>query len=144
MRTGKRATGLIAVGRVLFGAGLGLAAACGGYPDGMVVVKVSGLVSSITALQVNMKLDAVTARNPEPTGNLGATAFVVYDGMQRFGVQVPQGTGTLCLCIKGNDTNLQVVSSGTAVLDLSAAREVAVTLGSGTTCDVATLVCPAH
>ena len=130
--------------RGLLGAGLLLAASCGGYPDGLVVVQVGGLVSSITALQVNVKLDDVTAKNPSPTPNLGDTAFVVYEDMQRFGVQVPAGTATLCLCVKGYNTSLQVVRSGTVALNLSAGHQTLVTLSEATTCDVATLVCPAH
>ena len=143
MRRQKLASRLGA-GRWLLGAGLLLSAACGGYPDGLVVVQVSGLVSTITALQVNVKLDDVTAKNPKFQANLGDTAFVVYDDMQRFGVQVPTGTSTLCLCVKGHNTSLQVVRAGTLTLNLADGREAKVTLSEAVSCDATTLVCPAH
>ena len=144
MRRQKLASRLLGGGRGLLVAGLLGAASCGAYPDGLVVVRVSGLLSTITALQVQVKLDDTTARNPSPQPNLESTAFVVYDDMQRFGVQVPTGTATLCLCIKGNNTSLEVVRSGTAVVHLAEGREVSVALSQGTACDIATLACAAH
>ena len=144
MRRQQLASRLLGAARALLGALGVLAASCGGYPDGLVVVNVGGLVSAITQLDVTLKLDDATATNTHPQTGLDATAFVVNDDMKRFGVQVPAGTGTLCLCIKGHNTSLVVVRSATATLNLTQGRELAVTLSEGTACDVATLACPAH
>jgi hypothetical protein len=108
--------------------GLFSASACGGYPDGLVVVKVGGLVSSITELRVTVQLDGAPAKNTKPQADLGDLAFVVHDDMQRFGVQVPSGTQTLGLSITGYNTNLEVVRSGSAMLSLATGPEFDVLL----------------
>lgn len=104
-----------------------LATSCGA-PDGLVVVRVNGLVREITALYVTIKLDGVDAKNSQPQAGLGDMTFVVYDEMQRFGVQVPRGTQSLSLSIIGYNTSLVAVRSGSATLDLTQGSEVDVTL----------------
>ena len=77
---------------------------------------------------VNLKLDGVAATNARSAPGSADMNFVVYDDMQRFGVQVPPGTKMLDLVISGYNTNLELVKSGTAMLDLSVSSEVAVPL----------------
>ena len=122
---------LLGVLRGLLCLSLLLATACGGAPDGLVVVRVSGLLSTITALSVTVTLDNVVAKNPQPQTQPGAseTKFLIFDDMQRFGVQVPSGTQMLKLDVIGYNTNLEVVRSGTGTLpDVTQSRELAVTL----------------
>ena len=100
---------------------------CGGQQN-LVVVNVTGLVSEIKELYVTMQLDGVPAKNTRPLPESGDSAFVVYDQMQRFGIEVPIGTGTLSLDIKGHNTTREIVRSGTGTLNLTVARELSVVL----------------
>ena len=99
-----------------------------GAPSGLVVVRVNGLVKEITALYVTIKLDGVDAKNSQPQSGLGDMTFVVYDEMQRFGVQVPSGTQSLSLNVIGYNTNLVALRTGSATLELTQGSEVEVTL----------------
>lgn len=113
--------------RGLLAAALLLASSCGA-PEGLVTVRVNGLIKDITALYVTIQLDGVAAKNTKPQTNLGDTTFVVYDEMQRFGVQVPAGTQSLGVSITGYNTNLVALRAGTGSIDLAQGRELDITL----------------
>lgn len=104
-----------------------LLSACGGQQN-LVVVNVVGLVPEIKELYVTMQLDGVQAKNTRPLPESGDSAFVVYDQMQRFGIEVPIGTGVLALDIKGHNTTREVVRSGTGMLNLTVSHELSVVL----------------
>lgn len=103
--------------------------ACGNQQN-LVIVNVSGLVAEVKELYVTMLLDGSPAKNTRPLPESGDSAFVVYDQMQRFGIEVPIGTGTLSLDIKGHNTTREVVRSGTGMLNLTVARELSVVLSA--------------
>lgn len=125
----KLANRLLGKVRGLLVVGLMLLASCGGYPSGLVIVRVSGLLSSITELLVTMQLDGVPAKNTRaPAGAADPSSFLVYEGMERFGVQVPAGTSSLTITIVGHNTALENVRMGSATLDLSLGSEVEVPL----------------
>lgn len=104
-----------------------LLAACGPSSN-LVVVNVQGLVGGITELYVTMQLDGVPARNSRPVAESGDGGFVVYKGMERFGIEVPPGTGTLSLDVKGFGTTREIVRSGSASLNLAAGHELTIQL----------------
>jgi hypothetical protein len=120
---------LLGAARGLLVVGLLLLASCGGYPSGLVIVRVSGLVSSITELLVTLQLDGVPAKNSRaPAGAADPGSFLIHDDMQRFGVQVPPETTSLTITIVGHNTALETVRTGSATLDLSQGSEVEVPL----------------
>ena len=106
---------------------LGPMAGCG-RSDSLVVVHVAGLVPTITELYVTMKLDGTTAKNTQPLPESGTDAFVVHQQMERFGIQVPTGSSSLALSIKGFDTNRVVVRTGEVTWSLAQGQDVDVTL----------------
>jgi hypothetical protein len=103
--------------------------ACGGAQN-LVIVNVAGLVPEIKELYVTMQLDGVPAKNTRPLPESGDSAFVVYDQMHRFGIEVPIGTGTLSLDIKGHSTTRDTVRSGTGSVNLTVARELSIVLSA--------------
>jgi hypothetical protein len=107
-----------------------LLSSCGGSSGDLVIVQVSGLASTITELYVTMQLDGTTARNTNPQHGASDMAFFVYDDMQRFGVQVPDGTQVLSLNIIGYDTSLVVVRMGSGMLSLAQGKELDITLAA--------------
>jgi hypothetical protein len=102
-----------------------LTASCGGYPDGLVVVRVEGLLPTISELSVTMKLDNVDATDSK---NKPSMTFVVVDDLTRFGVQVPAGTQNVAVTVVGQDVYLQNVRSGSTMFSLSQGRDFTVTL----------------
>ena len=94
-------------------------ASCGGRPDNMVIVAVSGLLPRITELYVTMQLDDIAAKNSRPVPESGSDGFVVYQQMERFAVEVPDNTQRITIDIKGFDTARSVVRQGTGSLSLS-------------------------
>jgi hypothetical protein len=105
-----------------------LVASCGGYPDGVVVVRVSGLVPNITELSVTMQLDGTNATNTRPSPGVNSMTFLVTDDMSRFGIQVPAGTQSIGLKVIGYDTDLVVIRMGTTTLDVTQGKDFAITL----------------
>lgn len=103
------------------------AASCGAA-DGLVIVKVSGLAKEITALYVTIQLDGVAATNSKPQTGVDTMTFVVYDEMQRFGVQIPRDTRTVGLSIVGYNTSLVRVRAGSGTLELAQGSEIEITL----------------
>ena len=127
MRRKAAASRLFVAARGLLLAALVLASSCG-VPDGLVTVRVNGLIKDITALYVTIQLDGVMAKNTKPQSNLGDTTFVVYDEMQRFGVQVPSGTQSLGVSVIGYNTSLVALRMGTGSLDVTQGKELDITL----------------
>lgn len=101
---------------------------CGGRPDNLVIVEVSGLLPRITELYVTMKLDDVAAKNSMPITESGPSAFVVYQQMERFGIEVPVNTQRLSVEIKGFDTSRETVRQGQGSLELSQSRDLSIEL----------------
>ncbi|MFO0622966.1 MAG: hypothetical protein U0745_16350 [Polyangia bacterium] len=101
---------------------------CGGRPDSLVVVEVSGLLPRITELFVTMKLDDVAAKNTMPITETGSSAFVVYQQMERFGIEVPVNTQRIEVDIKGFDTARETVRQGQGSLELSQGHDLSIEL----------------
>jgi len=101
---------------------------CGGRPQNMVIVQVSGLLPRITELYVTMKLDGVPAKNSMPVPETGTSAFIVYQQMERFGIEVPDNTQRLELDVKGFDTARDTVRQGQGSLDLTQSRDLSIEL----------------
>ncbi len=127
MRRKKAASRLSVAVRGILLAALVLASSCG-LPDGLVTVRVNGLVKEVTALYVMIQLDGVAAKNTKPQTNLEDRTFVVYDEMQRFGVQVPSGTQSLAVSITGYDPYLVALRTGTGSIDVTLGKELEITL----------------
>ncbi len=103
-------------------------ASCGGRPANMVIVEVSGLQPRITELYVTMQLDDVAAKNSRPIPESGNDGFVVYQQMERFGIEVPDNTQRISVDIKGYDTARSVVRQGSGSIQLSQSRDLSVEL----------------
>lgn len=103
-------------------------ASCGGRPDNMVIVAVSGLLPRITELYVTMQLDDIAAKNSRPVPESGSDGFVVYQQMERFAVEVPDNTQRITIDIKGFDTARSVVRQGTGSLSLSQSHDLSIEL----------------
>lgn len=101
---------------------------CGGRPDNLVIVEVSGLLPRITELYVTMKLDDVAAKNTMPISESGTSAFVVYQQMERFGIEVPVNTQRLEVDIKGFDTSRETVRQGQGSIELSKSHDLSIEL----------------
>ena len=127
MQRKKAASRLSVAVRGILLAALVLASSCG-LPDGLVTVRVNGLVKEVTALYVMIQLDGVAAKNTKAQANLGDRTFVVYDEMQRFGVQVPSGTQTLDVSIVGYNPYLVPLRMGTGSLDVTQNKDLEITL----------------
>jgi len=82
----------------------------------------------LTELYVTMQLDGTAAKNTQPLPESGTDAFVVHQQMERFGIQVPMGSSSLALSIKGFDTNRVVVRTGEVTWSLAQGQDVDVTL----------------
>jgi len=102
--------------------------ACGGRPANLVVVSVSGLLPRITELYVTMQLDDVPAQNSMPITESGASAFVVHQQMERFGISVPDNTQRLSIEVRGFDTAREVVRQAQGSLDLSQSHDLSIEL----------------
>ena len=103
-------------------------ASCGGRPANMVVVEVSGLLPRITELYVTMQLDDVAAKNSRPVPESGSEGFVVYQQMERFGIEVPDNTQRISVDIKGFDTARSIVRQGSGSLQLSQSHDLPIEL----------------
>lgn len=103
-------------------------ASCGGRPDNMVIVAVSGLLPRITELYVTMQIDDIAAKNSRPVPESGSDGFVVYQQMERFAVEVPDNTQRITIDIKGFDTARSVVRQGTGSLSLSQSHDLSIEL----------------
>lgn len=88
----------------------------------------AGLQRVLTELYVTMTLDGTAAKNTQPLPESGADAFVVHQQMERFGIQVPTGSSSLALSIKGFDTNRAIVRTGDVTWSLAQGQDVDVTL----------------
>ena len=103
-------------------------ASCGGRPDNMVIVAVSGLLPRITELYVTMQIDDIAAKNSRPVPESGSDGFVVYQQMERFAVEVPDNTQRITIDIKGFDTARETVRQGQGSLELSQGHDLSIEL----------------
>jgi hypothetical protein len=94
------------------------------------VVQVSGLLPRITELYVTMQLDDVPAKNSMPLPESGPSGFVVYQQMERFGIEVPDSTQRLAITVKGYDTAREVIRQGQGSLELSQSHDLSIDLVS--------------
>ena len=123
MRSNKSLRQLLSVAMLALGV-----SGCGGRPQNMVIVQISGLLPRITELYVTMKLDDVPAKNSMPLQETGTSAFIVYQQMERFGIEVPDNTQRLDLDVKGFDTARDTVRQGQGSLDLTQSRDLSIEL----------------
>ena len=103
-------------------------AGCDSRPPNLVIVQVTGLLPRITELYVTMKLDDVVAKNSMPIPESGTSAFVVYQQMERFGIEIPANTTRLDLDVKGFDTAREVVRQAQGSLDLTQSHDLSIDL----------------
>ena len=123
MRSNKSLRQLLSVAMLALGV-----SGCGGRPQNMVIVQVSGLLPRITELYVTMKLDGVPAKNSMPVPETGTSAFIVYQQMERFGISIPDNTRRLTIDVKGFDTAREIVRQAQGSLDLSQSHDLSIEL----------------
>ena len=123
MRSNKSLRQLLSVAMYALGV-----SGCGGCPQNMVIIQVSGLLPRITELYVTMKLDGVPDKNSMPVPESGTSAFIVYQQMERFGIEVPDNTQRIELDVKGFDPARDTVRQGQGSLDLTQSRDLSIEL----------------
>src|SRR5258708_4642769 len=100
-----------------------------GRDENLVLISVDGLDPAITELSIAMPLDGSSAHNLQPTADdPNPNSFSVYKDMRSFGIEIPPGTQTLGIDIKGLTASRAVEKAGSGQLTLSQSKDLNITL----------------